>query len=105
MQNPIQLRLREDNCVLDCLLTSCKLLQQVVKVWAYTVEGQLPALVRRVEAALRMYSQDYVARCVDICALCFASIALVCNCSFWCKPCMCCRKLCFTRCQASGCCC
>ncbi len=62
-QSPVQLQLRQDNCVLDVLLTSCRLLKQVVKVWAYTVEGQLPALVRRVEAALRMYSREYVARC------------------------------------------
>ena len=37
--------------------------RQVVKVWAYTVEGRLPSVVRRVEAALRTYTQEYLGRC------------------------------------------
>ena len=49
------------------LITSCGRPRQAVKIWAYTVEGQLSALVRRVEATLRMYSQDYLARCTPPC--------------------------------------
>jgi len=51
-------------------LTCREVPRQVVKVWAYTVEGHLPAVLRRVEAALRMYSQEYVARCSTCRTLC-----------------------------------